>query len=321
MDVEEQLFDRIEDYLRGKMSTAESLAFEQEIAAKPTLAEQVERQRFELMSLEYLLEEDLTAKMAEWAKEPNKASKASPKQLYHSIWVWIALIAILLSILVIYLNKSKGDSPLEQPQEQRSNELEELVPIDTIQLDTTRAIANDTPSDSGPQNSTANDKAEQTKTERELDYGQLALTLYEQQLPSHLQGGGIRQGNEQAGDSSVMIRGVREFREGNFAAAIMSLNQIDSTKESGAFSAAQEYLAHANFQVGQHEVAAGIFRKMRDRSSVRVRERIEGYLMLSLLPNYQSHRREVDKLIQEISEDKSHRFNAQAEDLRRTFNN
>ncbi len=63
---QEEIFDKIEDYLIGRMNEAERMAFEKQIAADEDLKMDVEFQRLEHDAMRTLNEKSLRAKMAEW---------------------------------------------------------------------------------------------------------------------------------------------------------------------------------------------------------------------------------------------------------------
>lgn len=65
-------FDRIEAYLFGQMSAADTVAFEQEISRDKTLALEVERQQLEHRAMELLHREALRSNMQSWKTEQDE---------------------------------------------------------------------------------------------------------------------------------------------------------------------------------------------------------------------------------------------------------
>ncbi len=63
---DEQLTDKIEAWLKGKLPTAEAAAFQAEVAADPALAEQVELHRLTLRAREHLSEQRLQQNVLAW---------------------------------------------------------------------------------------------------------------------------------------------------------------------------------------------------------------------------------------------------------------
>lgn len=71
----EELFDKIEKYLTGKMSESERAVFEKEISENEDLAIEVEFQRLDHDVINVLVEKNLRHKMAEW--QPNLPAEKS----------------------------------------------------------------------------------------------------------------------------------------------------------------------------------------------------------------------------------------------------
>jgi hypothetical protein len=74
----EELFDKIEAYLIGRMDAEERIAFEKQIAADEDLAIEVEFQRLEHDAMNTLVEKKLRGKMAQWKVDlPDEESSLS----------------------------------------------------------------------------------------------------------------------------------------------------------------------------------------------------------------------------------------------------
>lgn len=314
MDREEELFYRIENYLRDKMSEEDRNAFEAEMAADPQLAEAVDLQRFEQTSLEVLLEEDLTAKMAKWGQETAPPAKQA-KSHFPRLWILLIAGAMLVGLYFLWKSTSgpENDSLMEEQEKAIPPATEDLPPA-KVELDTTRAIATQETEEQPPvtKKNVVPDPPPQER-QRGLSSQALALALYEERTPSHLQSSStMRSGSTDQNDTSALIRGIELFEQALYQEAINTLEQIDSVQEEQTFRAAAEYLAHAYFQAKDFEKAAVFFRNIRDNSTIIVRERAEGYLMLSLLANYDQHQIEVDQLLESMTEDEYHDFHAVA---------
>ncbi len=310
MDREEELFYRIENYLRAKMSEEDRKAFEAEMAADAQLVEAVNLQRFEHTSMEVLLEKDLTAKMAKWGQETRPPATGA-KSRYPRLGIILIAVALLVGLFFLWKStrSPERDSLMEEQEEAIPPATEELPPT-KVELDTTRAIATEETEEKPPVTKkivVPDDPPKERK--RSLSSQALAVALYEERTPSHLQSSStMRSGSPDQNEASALIRGIELFEEALYQEAINTLEQIDSVQEKQAFRAAEEYLAHAYFQAKEFDKAAVFFRNIRDNSRIIVRERAEGYLMLSLLANYDLHQLEVDQLLQSMTQDEYHEF-------------
>lgn len=308
MDQEEELFYKIEDYLRGRMEKADKVAFEAEMAVNDALAEAVALQRFEQTSLEYLLEEDLTAKMAKWEKEPPASPTAISQVKRRSFREGILLIGVALLIGLFFLLKpyfqSSAEVPVDKAEETVPSSKEELPPT-KVELDTSRAIATEEVLPAIKKQVPTPPKQRPSGLSTEA----LAVVLYRQKMPAHLQGSNtIRSGSTDQNEESALIRGIKLYEDSLYKEAITTFKQIDSVQQQQAFQTAGDYLAHAYFQVGDYEQAAVLFREIRDKSRITVKERAEGYLMISLLAAYSQNKSEVDQLLKKVAADEYHDF-------------
>ncbi|MBK7937421.1 MAG: hypothetical protein IPJ82_10175 [Lewinellaceae bacterium] len=96
MNRDEQIFDKIEAYLRGNLSAPDAAAFEAEIAADPELARLVKTHRLERQGLEWLVERDLLAKMNTWEREAEQQETTPALRISFVRRWWAAGVAALL---------------------------------------------------------------------------------------------------------------------------------------------------------------------------------------------------------------------------------
>ena len=94
---DEQL-DKIEAFLKGKLSSEETAAFQTEIETDAELAKEVELVRIELQVGYVLMEEQLKAKMAQ-LKRPG-SDRANP---FWKRWLILLPMVLLLSIAIWYV--------------------------------------------------------------------------------------------------------------------------------------------------------------------------------------------------------------------------
>lgn len=106
----EQLTDKIEAWLQGKLLPAEAAAFEAEIAADPALAEDVDLHRLALQAMDHLSEQHLQQNVLTWLenvnidsiedeseKEPDLNTEPPAPSASYRNWFWIATTLLLLT--------------------------------------------------------------------------------------------------------------------------------------------------------------------------------------------------------------------------------
>ena len=62
-------FDRIEDYLFGRLTAEDRLIFEQEVAENSQLADELQQQKLEHQAMELMLQADLRKQFQAWDTE------------------------------------------------------------------------------------------------------------------------------------------------------------------------------------------------------------------------------------------------------------
>lgn len=107
----EQLSDKIEAWLKGKLPTVEAAVFQAEVAADPVLAEEVELHRLTLYAMDHLSEQHLQQNVLAWiegvdiddVKEEPKKKPETPKiSAPYRNWFWVAAALLLLTGGVVF---------------------------------------------------------------------------------------------------------------------------------------------------------------------------------------------------------------------------
>lgn len=267
MDEQEKLFYRIEDYLLGELPEDEARAFEQLMAADPELAAAVEKQRFERMGMEYLLEKDLRAKMLRWKAEDSAGGDAGAsgrsfgKSPLRRPWLWWALGGLILAAWGgwAYYFQKKSPPVIESVTEPAAPA---AGPADTATVapPPTRPMAERRPAAVPPPSSAQPDTAEKI------------LAFHES--PGHLLG--QLRGAPTA--TTNLADALKAYEAGRYAEVIRLLSSGAPTDDG------RELLAHAYFKNGQYDQAAARFRQMAGEGyGGPVQDRMEWNLLLSLL--------------------------------------
>ncbi|MCB0581669.1 MAG: hypothetical protein KDD10_20480 [Phaeodactylibacter sp.] len=291
MDANERLFYKIEDFLDGKLPPGEAAAFEREVAADPSLAEQVKLHRFEREGMDYLVEEDLIRKLKAWETHPPE--EKPPKKNNGLKW-GLGLLAAIVAAAFFFLypgpDPDSGAPADTAPQEEQPGSLPSQGegPV------------------AGAENRFSLPSPGQPKTELQ------ALSHSSYVFPDNL-GQGLRSGGGENG--SPLAAGRRALASGQAGQAILEFRDIGPGQSPAEYELAEEYLAHAYYLAGQYDNAARIFRSIAGQSALLTRERAQWFLLLSLVPEYGRNKAEVDALLGEMMAP-GHNFSAEAQKLK-----
>lgn len=294
-------FDRIERYLKGKMPADEARIFEEEMAADPDLSEQVELQRLELDSLDFMLEEDLRQKFSDWKTDapPLPDPALSPRRR----WWWMALLVALLGVTGIWLFRPAAPPPPppvtppahpappvstpEHPVAGQEDPASKPPPV---------------PAPSGP--------------DRQLMA--IALNTHTRTFPASMQSKLRSGGTSNAAPDDALANGIKAYANSDFKKAVAELLTIQEQPDPQRYALAQKWLGHAYLEQKNFEKAADAFRALADKNAGTIaQDEPEWNLLLSLLPNRALHRREFDGLLEKMCDPaKEHRYLNDAVPLR-----
>lgn len=305
MEDNDILFDKIEDYIRGRMPAEEKATFEQQIKSDPTLAEQVQLHRLEEEGLELLVEESIREKLERWkTNPPPDADKRSAGSASQNKWGPLlgALLVLILALWWILQSgpeeTSSGPSLLKEPSTPET-------PRQEAPAENPGPIAN-SPAENVPDKSP--DKKQAAK--REL----IAMAEGNYQFPDHL-GGTLKSTPQNAVASSPLDAGIAAFAKNNWKTAIAEFGKIKIADGVTQYAQAREWLAHANFRNSQYVKAAEVFQWLLDQNlNDASNERAEWYLLLSLLPDLENNRAKVNMLLDKmIAPESLHSFQEDAQ--------
>lgn len=292
MEYGEILFDKIESYLSGKLPAEEAVEFERQLKEDPSLAALVDMHRVERLGMEYLVEKDLVQKLKAWEKNPpSEQGKKKGK------WPWLLAtlaLAVLLSILIPQIRRPSVE---EAPQPEKTAPQPQAPIAETGQ---------EQKEEEEPPLAEKNKKPSN-------DYLALAVSSYS--LPENL-GSYLRSGETPAPENAL-TPGLEAFTAGKYQQAVEAFSLIDPEKHSAEYELAREYLGHALFKLGEYEGAAAVFSAIAAQSAMTALDRAEWYLVLSLLPDYQKNRQQINALLEKMTNpDSYHGYAASAETLK-----
>lgn len=309
MEKDEQLFDKIETYLRGEMSPAEVADFEQEMANDPALASEVDIQRLEHDAMELILENELRADMQEWAKTPPSVGKN------RRLWLWVlAAIALAVVILLFFIPPGEPAPNQEQPEQKTSRDADMPIANDKPTNPTEEAA----PSQQNQAPNTEPRSPQVPANQTNPEYLALATDTYK--LPVGMAGGsrGGTKGTTE-GSNGLLNTGIDLFGKGEYKESIITFNKINKSDEN--YSTALKYKAHALYATRQFPQAVAAFRELLTAAEAQQLtssiDEYEWYLLLSLLPNYTQNKAQADALIEKMLNPPGgyHSYTEQAEAL------
>lgn len=115
----DQLSDKIEAWLKGKLPAAEAAAFQAEIAADPALAEEVDLHRLTLYAMDHLSEQHLQQNVLTWMEgvdiddvEKNIDHKPEQPKMHapYRNWFWLTTTLLFLAGALVFYQIWKSGS-------------------------------------------------------------------------------------------------------------------------------------------------------------------------------------------------------------------
>lgn len=309
--MDDTLFDKIEDYLRGKLPKETAILFEREIEAISELKELVNIHRMELESIEFLVEQDLMEKIQKWEAEPATIpDKPLPKVRKWRWWLALCLLVTVLLTGIYYFKEPvlpAKEAPLkeEQPPVQEPDGIPNLPGVGAEKVP-----------------SVAEDKPRQTdgKTDKQVtpmpqtnEYLALMDEFYTE--PDNLVA------NLRSPASNIpptqLTRATQAYKNNRYKEVIALLRDLTPAEEPKQYDFARELLGHAYCKAKQFPAASAVFQSIADRDLMaNINDRAEWYLVLSLLPNYEKEKKRINGLLNKMANPaKEHGFVTSAQEL------
>lgn len=305
------LRDKIQNWLRGRLSDAEAAALQAQADTDPDFARLVEQERLYLEALELLFKKKLAANLARWRNDPENIppppdfTKAPtlpkagrfPNLKNRKIWIILAAVGLGLLAWLIWREPAPSPPPQKEPIAQKQ------------QPDRPGADTGTEPEDSGEKT---------TGTPSRYPYRPLAINLHRQENAPAIQTPNQRSDADTArvvdpADPAYRFRLAQDtLRIGNPGAAIELLQGL--ALEDSSAASVQLWLGHAWFDSGKFEEAIAAYRRfeqLTERTNY-----ADWYLLLSYLAVYPQDKTEFDALLTKISTDPKHLFYTKANDLK-----
>lgn len=328
MKFDEILFDKIEEYLEGNLSDEAKALFEQEISANPELAEMVDLQRFEQEGAEFLVEKDLRQKLKNWeSNPPTLPTPEGKKNGINKSWIYGAIALFLISVAAYILwsnpinDKKKDESKLPPPATEPAKEEIKNVPQISPEKDTLEMILNpefkDPPREIAKEAPRNKDLIDLTKEPIIADdNGYLAFADNLHSIPDELRINLKSSPSEST--ETILTKGFDAFASENYSLVISAFSKLKQDQNPKEYEVAQDYLAHAYFKEREFRKAAAVFKNLVEAPEASMKiDQNEWYLLLSLLPNFQDNKKEINRLLDKMkTPDNYHEYEEEAKKLK-----
>lgn len=306
---EQQLHDKIAQYLLGELSATEKARFEAEIASNPQLAEQVAFQRIAFMGLDRLAGAELRQKFDAWDDEPDEPDNPPPPAPSYWKFAAIGLILLLASGIFWYFSQVRPAlqaKAAERAEISRRDSLIQALEAEAArkQMQLNQLLEQNTGVDTSAQSEIRQlrrelEQMENTLREQGKNKGQRPMAYAAPPAPTF----GTR------GDTDGDLKAaVAAFDKGRYAEAERILKNI-APDDAAAQRSVVKYLPYALFYNGKFGEAAEAFVRLKaaDRFEAKT---AEWYLALSYANDgRKAHARAV---VAEIVKNDQHPFYAEA---------
>lgn len=309
----QELYDRIDDYLNGKLEADALIAFEQTLAQDDALAKEVEIFRLEKKGVELLVEDDLRKKMQAWKtnrviEKPAATEGGSVLNIkYFLKWIiGFAVIAIVFWFLYLKPKQEVQHSPAIKKEEGLDNQpTNPLNPSNqTKQIE--QKPVNPNIAQNGKKESLP---PKALKLNEDDAYSALAKDFYDNPDLSNE----ILKGESIKNDPLESV--LKAWRQNDFK-KVIELTQT-YPKDSPIYIRSQEILAHAFFRNNNYVKAEKVFSNIIDLDSGAIGENAEWYKLLSLIALKKT--KDADLLINKILNASAHLKNSDAKNLMRIW--
>ncbi len=323
----QDLYDKIDDYLNGNLEGTHLEAFEKALASDETLAVEVEVFRLEKEGVELLVEDDLRNKMNRWTTQlppkntPNTVRKDSygeggeinaitkPKNRF---WLWGGGLLLLgIGSLVWYFTQKKEDTPkpviekrerLQYPAEDPKKPNEIRKPINQKPYNPDIVI------EKKPKKQVENKTTSPIDAPKADDpYLTLAYVAYEDSDFSS----DVRSRSTNDNENDPLKSSLEAWDTDNFNQVIRFTQSFQ--KHNPVYYRAQELLGHAYFKMKNYAFAENVFANIAHAENGNMSEDAEWYELLCLMAL--KNKKEADALLNKILKDSGHRKNLEAQKL------
>jgi hypothetical protein len=301
MSKDEQLFNKIEDYLDGTLDKEVVAEFEKEITADRDLSKLVEMQRLEREAMDFFVADDLRSKIKNWDSAP----PAIPDSPSTKKWYWAAVFVLLVVALGSYFMWPKSNKIMPSDTPPAMTPEQQQIPDPQIEQE--------------PQNAPIAPKDEKKtvspKTQVPMLYASVSTNGYMNTRPDFST---LTRG---VGDSDNLLAvAAEQLNQNKPENAIIMLKPLLDNANKAIVEKANLLLAHANYQNGKYSEAANLFEKLPQNDDN------QWFRLLCLVADYPSQKNAADQLITDIlsqnypdDPDNNHKYLKQTTEIKQTL--
>lgn len=288
---DEQLYDKIEAYLKGTLSEEERAAVEQEIQNNPDAALELELQQVELDAMEVLLERDLRGKIDQWLDEDEPPPPSPPTSRPGRFWLAALLGAVVVLSVVVWRMDwlPTGSHP----------------PADEVS-----PPADQTPPSEPPVIAEQEEQAPADTPKNKQENGMIALadSFYEEISFSN-----VRSGTAVTEEEDPLARVVKAYENKQFRQALTLLDAVPANSEFAV--RALEIKAHTLYQLKNYTESAAAFAEVAATGLPPYAERAQWNQLVGYVVQYPTSKAYFDVLLALLLEDEGHPYHEKAKAL------
>lgn len=304
----EELYDKVEAYLKGNLSEEEKAAIEKEIQNNPEVALEYQLQQVELDAMEVLLERDLRSKIPQWLDEdepllPPENDTPSPPQTSRPGRLWIAALLgafVVLAVVAWRMDLFDESAPTEKtPSEKEKSTQQTPGPI----------AAPDEPTESKKPVDTPNPNPEVRPAPQSPPAGG-GMMAYADKFYKDLSFDNMRGAGQDQGPFSEALNA---YKNGQYPHV---LKLLDTIPEGSGYAVRDlELKAHALYHLKKYKESAAAFAAVAATESQPYAERSQWNLLVCYTAQYPATKDAFDALLAVLIADSGHTYHEKALEL------
>lgn len=310
----EELYDKIEAYLKGRLSEEERAAVEREIQTNPEAALEFQLQQVEMEAMEAMLERDLRGKIHQWLEEdePLPPPENNPPTVSNSsrpgrLWIAVLLGAVVVLAVVVWRMDWFGYNSQSVPTEKTPSEKE------NSNQPTPGPIAGiDKPTEPEKSTTTPNPEIRPAPQSPPAGGGMMA---YAGKLYEDLDLDNTRKGAPMEEDEDPLSEAVSAYKKKQYRQALQLLNTVP--EGSGYATRALEMKAHALYHLKKYKESAAAFAAVAATKYPQFVERAQWNQLVCYTAQYPATKAAFDELLAVLIADTGHAYHERALELQK----
>ncbi len=302
----EQLYDKIEAYLKGELSQEEKAAIEKELQTNPALALEHQWQQADLDAMETLLENDLRSKVNQWLADdepPATPQMPAPSPSRASrLWAIVLLGAAIVLVIALWRmewwKSGRPADPHHMPAQ--SEESGQQAPE---------------PAEKPAPSSAPADKPEPRSEPIDTQTGHKIMAWASRQFEEVYATDDNMRGDAVGTAPSPLADAIAAYRQQQYRQALEMLNKIPSG--SGYDIQSLELKAHALYHLKNYREGAAAFAEVASKGLSPYMERAQWNQLMCYAAQYPATQSDFRALLMTLLADSGHAYHQQALELQK----